>query len=1612
MNDLLGLFDPYGIIIKKPKKHQTAYMKKQNEAIKNYRYWYYTVTEKGLMTTTQIKKKGLYNEQALEQGVSAMGDPLANPVEPILPILVPNIDPAQVVLPPEEVDHIEDQAQQLQAVADGNQTADGRTRFMQRRRRRMVLIDKRRMATKLASLLDPDEPGNAAVYYQTMTLNEMRDAIESATGKMEEKGEPDEEKVNEIDEAKSSDALSAVEDRMARDEMTYTRDPAQGYQAIKKGRGAAPPGAASWVALRELIRSSITDESRPHYGTLLMFSGSRTSERTTALGMVLSEIGNMPDGAQRMLDLLTAFGIDIRDTPGMVTDQAQSPANRNRITNQFRTLTPETKRKLLIAFNKLIRNLTEERIDTIRNNPKLERSPRLRAILADMTKFLSDLSTGVTESQLAGGDVAPDKPVTSGDFLDAENQQMITLFTQLMAASDYSDLEISDMLSRMSNKSEMKLAELTRDPEFTQTEAHAQVYAELVNSILIYTQTMQNTLSDRFARDSSLRNSQNIFKLKRTIQEIVEQVVRGITNARQFLSAPSLIELKRNLISFRKIVDSIRVPTTAGGVTKTRSESDSDDSLYDIDLSDDISNIPDDEMNVSIEQFMRELEQPGMDTVTVNVLGRDISLGTTAVVINWNQIPINDIRRILIEFNNTPSNRRTTVGGYYLQEQFDEQVRRSNQEELFRLADTTIKDKKRRREILNNYPDAKPRRRGRPEDPEDPDDPGRIMVAINGNWRALRLSGIVALLTVLGVGMAKIISLIKKGGKVTSKNPVSPKYPKDIGNGDNNYDDNNNLHPVIDDGMQPTFPKPNEPTSGRTDPIYGGIGTIQPRSQPFKPIQPPMLDGNLGADYIEPDANMMKNSALMKLVEKYNDDARYYNELLELKYDLSDTGETLTADEMQDMSNLSANMKNQVVAINQQAPLIGQSSNENYYQTVAVKPQLTQSFVAPTGSIDKIYPLIPTDDYTRSTGLDDDIAKYNNLAEQYNQLAAMYKGYGQDFNIVGESAPARSRRDAYVKAKSEDPGYSAALTKALALEKQIEPVLAKINGVMQNPSSSVGRNTSRTVSYTADEKSLIGKVASSDVTALNVTPEEMEQLRDNPELYGKFERLMTIYNELTDNGKNPINMRSTENPKFAEFQSLKQEFRDIRQRGYTLIPSDPRFGGRGEKAPLTTQTDWVRVQQQSQKEYMRSKQQFLDSVAALKQAQVSGAPPHKLSQLYNQLETNRLHYETSRVKYETMADNYKHSLSGRTSYLADMTDETLPNTTEEIAKFDRLQSVERVLQNNPDALKFYNEQVKAMNQGFGSTPMQSYDDRMTLLKSISGKYNLANEYEDAVNSDLHVQVQDLGEDPSTIVNFEQGGEDIGKSTERANFIDPAERELFMTEKRDRILEQKRWEDFSLVQPWNGLGTPRTNPLLDHQVQEYMTRYGNTTKVPKPTPYQMRNLPCHRDQIIRSRELQPSRSDIAFIPTIQATFGREIWEDEQSIPTNDFGTQRALFTRNDNDLPNNEWETWYPNKGSTYHPDRQIDMNNFNPAVGSMLKQNSNRRSVMYGVNPMFNEQYGSQQVSTFGGQTMNNNYGSNPSMVNGVRITPPQMKPTSLYGDLDISARRSMSMRR
>jgi hypothetical protein len=79
--------------------------------------------------------------------------------------------------------------------------------------------------------------------------------------------------------------------------------------------------------------------------------------------------------------------------------------------------------------------------------------------------------------------------------------------------------------------------------------------------------------------------------------------------------------------------------------------------------------------------------------------------------------------------------------------------------------------------------------------------------------------------------------------------------------------------------------------------------------------------------------------------------------------------------------------------------------------------------------------------------------------------------------------------------------------------------------------------------------------------------------------------------------------------------------------------------------------------------------------------------------------------------------------------------------------------------------------------------------------------------------------------------------DTSEGTRIAEYVNPAEVKLFLSTDKEARDEQKRWEEFSRVQPGNSLGNRRTNPLIAVNNEYYRKRFQNCDKTrEKATPY--------------------------------------------------------------------------------------------------------------------------------------------------------------------------------
>lgn len=281
---------------------------------------------------------------------------------------------------------------------------------------------------------------------------------------------------------------------------------------------------------------------------------------------------------------------------------------------------------------------------------------------------------------------------------------------------------------------------------------------------------------------------------------------------------------------------------------------------------------------------------------------------------------------------------------------------------------------------------------------------------------------------------------------------------------------------------------------------------------------------------------------------------------------------------------------------------------------------------------------------------------------------------------------------------------------------------------------------------------------------------------------------------------------------------------------------------------------------------------LLSTSAMLKDALAGRAPRSQIEELYRRQNMLRARLAAERA-----------DVSGRGTYLSDVSRENLPTDENERKAFLRLQNVEREFQGRQDALFEYNEQERGIDYT-GMTKAQAYDARLRLLESIASKQGLDDVYQTAFAKDTSV----MDEDADTVVNLPDDPEAAARDqegSERADMIDPDERSLFLRSHREEAREFKNWEDFSHVAPGFGLGGPKYNTLQRVNAQAERRRFSTVTM--PPTRQQTKYPP--RPVELRGYEgRQPS-----MIPIYESDFGLVHYEDAYH---NDYQQgRRIVFT---------------------------------------------------------------------------------------------------------------------
>jgi hypothetical protein len=274
----------------------------------------------------------------------------------------------------------------------------------------------------------------------------------------------------------------------------------------------------------------------------------------------------------------------------------------------------------------------------------------------------------------------------------------------------------------------------------------------------------------------------------------------------------------------------------------------------------------------------------------------------------------------------------------------------------------------------------------------------------------------------------------------------------------------------------------------------------------------------------------------------------------------------------------------------------------------------------------------------------------------------------------------------------------------------------------------------------------------------------------------------------------------------------------------------------------------------------------------LKSALAGRAPRGHIEELYRRQNMLRARLAAERA-----------DVSGRGTYLGDVSRENLPSNEAERKAFQRLQNVEREFQGHQDALFEYNDQERGLDYT-GMTRAQAYQARLALLEGIAVRQGLSDVYDKAAAKDVDV----MEEDADTVVNLPDNPDaaaNQGEGSERAEIIDPDERALFLRSRAEEKQEFKNWEAFSYVAPGFGLGGPKYNTIQRANALTERRRFASVTMPPArqqimnpPRPIEMRG-PVNR---------QP-----AMIPIYESDFGPVHYEDAYH---NDYQRgRRIIFT---------------------------------------------------------------------------------------------------------------------
>ena len=160
--------------------------------------------------------------------------------------------------------------------------------------------------------------------------------------------------------------------------------------------------------------------------------------------------------------------------------------------------------------------------------------------------------------------------------------------------------------------------------------------------------------------------------------------------------------------------------------------------------------------------------------------------------------------------------------------------------------------------------------------------------------------------------------------------------------------------------------------------------------------------------------------------------------------------------------------------------------------------------------------------------------------------------------------------------------------------------------------------------------------------------------------------------------------------------------------------------------------------------------------------------------------------------------------------------------------------------------------------------------------------------------------------------------DTSEGTRIAEFVNPAEIKLFLSTDKEARDEQKRFEEFSRVEPGNSLGNARVNPLIRVNNEYYKKQFKNADKTMKPrAPYIV--------PTIRGIRRKPW-SDPQFVDIYDGYEHGKVRFEEDSFHANRFMSNTLYNPMHVTD----EWREF--ERPSTWHPELKLAGYRFKPTI--------------------------------------------------------------------------------